>query len=55
MNQAQAATVPLRGSHGLLTQWPSEWTQTVNVLKSVNLLSMSFPASTYYTNQYLGG
>jgi NitT/TauT family transport system substrate-binding protein len=50
------ATIPiLRGSHGLLTQWPSEWTQTVSALKSVNLLSTSFPASAYYTNQYLGG
>jgi ABC-type nitrate/sulfonate/bicarbonate transport system substrate-binding protein len=50
------ATIPnLKGSYGLLTQRASEWTQTVSALKSVNELSTSFPASTYYTNEYLGG
>lgn len=50
------ATIPnLKGSYGLLTQRASEWTQTVSALKSVNELSKSFPASTYYTNKYLGG
>lgn len=50
------ATIPyLKGGYGLLTQRASEWTQVVNALKSVKLLSASYPASTYYTNKYLGG
>ena len=50
------ATIPyLNDGYGLLTQRASEWTQTVNALKSVNLLPTSYPASTYYSNEYLGG
>ena len=50
------AIIPqLEGGYGLLTQRASEWTQTVSALKPVNLLSTSFPASAYYTNDYLGG
>jgi ABC-type nitrate/sulfonate/bicarbonate transport system substrate-binding protein len=50
------ATIPLlKGSYGLLTQRAAEWTQVVNALKSVKLLSTSYPASTYYSNKYLGG
>jgi NitT/TauT family transport system substrate-binding protein len=50
------ATVPyLNDGYGLLTQRASEWTQTVSALKSVNLLTTSYPASTYYSNAYLGG
>jgi ABC-type nitrate/sulfonate/bicarbonate transport system substrate-binding protein len=50
------ATIPLlKGGYGLLTQRASEWTEVVNALKSVNVLSTSYPASTYYTNSYLGG
>lgn len=50
------ATVPyLNDGYGLLTQRASEWTQVVNALKSVNLLSTSYPASTYYSNDYLAG
>jgi ABC-type nitrate/sulfonate/bicarbonate transport system substrate-binding protein len=50
------ATVPyLNDGYGLLTQRASEWTEVVNALKSVNVLSTSYPASTYYSNSYLGG
>jgi len=50
------ATIPhLKGSYPLLTQRAPEWTQVVSALRSVNLLSTSFPASAYYTNKYLGG
>jgi ABC-type nitrate/sulfonate/bicarbonate transport system substrate-binding protein len=50
------ATIPtLNDSFGLLTQRASEWTETASALKSVNLLSTSFPASSYYTNEYIGG
>ena len=50
------ATIPtLNDNFGLLTQRASEWTETASALKSVNLLSTSFPASSYYTNEYLGG
>lgn len=50
------ATIPLlKGSYGLLTQRASEWTEVVNALKSVKLLTTSYPASAYYSNKYLGG
>lgn len=43
----------IKGPDGLFTQRAQQWTQLVGALKSVHLLSKSFPASTYYTNKYL--
>jgi ABC-type nitrate/sulfonate/bicarbonate transport system substrate-binding protein len=49
------ATIPfLSGSGGLLTQSGSEWNQVVSALKSAHQLTSTFPASTYFTNKYLG-
>lgn len=49
------ATIPfLSGSQGLLTQSASEWSEVVGALKSAHQLTSTFPASTYFTNKYLG-
>jgi ABC-type nitrate/sulfonate/bicarbonate transport system substrate-binding protein len=50
------ATIPALGPTGsLLTQRASQWKQVVHALKSVGLLSKSFPPSKYFTNAYLKG
>lgn len=51
------ATIPAidDSNFGLLTQRASEWSETASALKSVNLLSTPESASSYYTNEYLGG
>ena len=49
------ATIPfLSSSDGLLTQSGSEWSEVVSALKSAHQLTSTFPASTYFTNKYLG-
>jgi ABC-type nitrate/sulfonate/bicarbonate transport system substrate-binding protein len=50
------ATIPtLDDGYGLMTQRAAEWTEVVNALKSVKAISTTYPTSTYYTNEYLGG
>ncbi len=50
------ATIPALGSgSSLLSQRASEWTQVAHALKSVGLLPKPLPASSYFTNAYLGG
>lgn len=47
-------TIPfLKGAGGLMTQRPSEWTEVVQALKAVHLLSSGSSPSSYYTNKYL--
>jgi NitT/TauT family transport system substrate-binding protein len=49
------ATIPALGRRSsLLVQRASEWTAVAHALKSVNLLSKPLPASSYFTNAYLG-
>jgi ABC-type nitrate/sulfonate/bicarbonate transport system substrate-binding protein len=49
------ATIPALGKpSSLLVQRASEWTAVARALKSVGLLSKPLPASTYFTNAYLG-
>jgi ABC-type nitrate/sulfonate/bicarbonate transport system substrate-binding protein len=49
------ATIPfLKNSAGqLFTQSDSEWSEVANALKSTNQISTAYPASQYYTNEYL--
>jgi len=50
------ATIPALGKPGsLLVQRKAEWTQVAQALKSVKLLSKPLPASSYFTNAYVGG
>jgi ABC-type nitrate/sulfonate/bicarbonate transport system substrate-binding protein len=49
------ATIPALGKpSSLLVQRASEWTAVAHALKSVKLLSKPLPASSYFTNAYLG-
>jgi ABC-type nitrate/sulfonate/bicarbonate transport system substrate-binding protein len=49
------ATIPALGKpSSLLVQRASEWDAVARALKSVNLLSKPLPASSYFTNAYLG-